>query len=697
MNYTSEDFKFTISVSREFYETKEAAKLSLSKSTASKVGKEKMSFTEKTITVREMMDYATSGYAFTARYNVNPDVKYCLTDKDGKKTYSYPTYKNGKSKGGMKLSFKRDEFFKESSVVFVDIDLTKYPTIPDYLNTLEYKPTFTYPSYSDKTEKNGISSRRFRMVYVFSQPLQADEFKKVSGSINAKTEIDTGEELDDKCNEVLSQYMNGVYDCTEKYYTGIIYDYSDFIDTTTDQPKYGKQHDNNNDTTTEQPEKEIIYDKAMFYDMSHLDYDSFMTRYRWQFNYSYDNSNPNGWIRFGESEVYYQFVGEDYFKLFWNVDRVRDGQKRRKKVFMRMCLRKLMNPEISLDSLMFCAYEDIHRFFDNSDNALGADYILKNATNAIKMELTEIESRYSDTIKELKDRFNPSSGIILKSGSATGGLANTAIRDIKFSKIDEVYDTSLSVAENKANIEKVMFPISERSLYYYCKERGISYRLTDEDIKDLLDFDLSYRKNLAKFKEEGIKVGNKRVLKVYNTYKSLQNNTTIEKEDLQNDTTLSDSNIISENLLQNDTTLNPSEAYNAESLVIEDSVLPEFAPVSFELPQFSNFWGGNNTGFDHISGELSAPESGSSTNPEYNSFGFSFLPDSIDNSSISSIDSTIDYTDNNTQNTTTTYYTSLQNDTTIEGQQETQKIPHDFWGLGDIKFNLDPSNVIIKE
>ena len=681
MNYTNEDFKFTISVSREFYETKEAAKLSLSKSTASKVGKEKMSFTEKTVTALEMMDYATSGYAFTARYNVNPDVKYCLTDKTGKKTYSYPTYKNGKNKGGMKLTFKRDEFFKESSVVFVDIDLTKYPTIPDYLNTLEYKPTFTYPSYSDSLEKNGISSRRFRMVYVFSQPLQADEFKKVSGSINAKTEIDTGEELEDKCNEVLSQYMNGVYDACEKYYTGIIYDYSDFIDTTTDQPKYGKQY-NNNDTTTDQPEKEIEYDKAMFYDMSHLDYDSFMVRWRRHFHYSYDNSNPNGWIRFGESEVYYQFVGEDYFKLFWNVERVKDGQKRRKTVFMRMCLRRILNPEISLDSLMFCAYEDIHRFFDNSDNVLNPDYILRNATNCYKMELTEIESRYSDTIKELKDRFNPSSGIILKSGSAAGGLANAAIRDIKFSKIDDVYDTSLSVAENKANIEKVLFPISERSLYYYCKERGIDTKESKANKNELIleayNPEISLRKNWDYINKNICKVSLGKLSKLIN---GLQRNE-------HSDETLN----ISKNDLQENEHLDFVEPDNAESLVSDNVVLPEFAPVSFELPQFSNFWGGNT----EISDKQPLSDAASLANPEYNSFGFSFLPDSIDNSSISSIDSTIDYIDNNTENTTTTYYTSFRENEQLE-QQETQKIPHDFWGLGNIKFNLDPSNVTIKE
>ena len=44
---------------------------------------------------------------------------------------------------------------------------------------------------------------------------------------------------------------------------------------------------------------------------------------------------------------------------------------------------------------------------------------------------------------------------------------------------------------------------------------GEIQRMSDDDIKELLDFSLSYRKNLAKLKDEGFKVGNKRVLKIY--------------------------------------------------------------------------------------------------------------------------------------------------------------------------------------
>ena len=680
MNY-NETFKFRVNISSEYYETKEISKATLTTTGAKSIGKNKMSFKEKEVTAREMLNYAVSGYSFAPVFEVNPNVKYCITGKDGKKSYSYPVYSRGANKGALKLTFKRDEFFKSSSVVFLDIDNTKYPTIPDYLNTLEFKPTFCYPSYSDNIQKNGITSRRFRMAYVFNSPMSAEQFKKANKSLNCKTEIDTAEELDDKCNEAVSQYFNGVYDCTEKYYTGIIYDYSDFIDPITDRPRYNttapEPEQEPTEIKEEPTEKEITYSKAMFYDMSHLDYDRFMIRWRRHFHYSYDNSNPNGWIRFGESEVYYQFVGEDYFELYWNVNRVQDGQKRRKKVYERMCLRKLMNPEISLDTLMFCAYEDIHRFFDNSDNVLNPDYILRNATNCYKMGLTEIESKYSDNIAYLRQTSNPKDHIILKSGSAAGGQANLVKSEIKFSLIDGIYDTALSVKENQAKIEAELFPICERTLYYYCKSRKIDTtlsRLSDDDIKDLLDETLSIRKNVCNLKDKGIKISKDRVSRLLNELKEV-----CKEKDTITDSTSNPDEICKDK----DTLKDENQELNLE--------LPEFSPISFELPKFESFWDTDITKSDEQP-LINAADSDNNIN--YSSFGFSgfsFLPDSIDNyssSTVLDIDNNID----NTHTTTTTYYTTMQK----EGQPEQQPKTNNYWDL-DFKFNLDPTNVKIGE
>lgn len=677
MNY-NETFKFRVNISSEYYETKEISKATLTTVGAKSIGKNKMSFKEKEVTAREMLNYAVSGYSFAPVFEVNPNVKYCITGTDGKKSYSYPVYSRGANKGALKLTFKRDEFFKSSSVVFLDIDNTKYPTIPDYLNTLEFKPTFCYPSYSDNIQKNGITSRRFRMAYVFNSPMSAEQFRKANKSLNCKTEIDTAEELDDKCNEAVSQYFNGVYDCTEKYYTGIIYDYSDFIDPITDQPKYNTTAPEPEPTETkEEPtEKEITYSKAMFYDMCHLDYDRFMIRWRRHFHYSYDNSNPNGWIKWGETEIYYQFVGEDYFELYWNVNRVQDGQKRRKKVYERMCLRKLMNPEISLDTLMFCAYEDIHRFFDNSDNVLNPDdYILRNATNAYKMKLTEIESKYSDNIAYLRQTSNPKDHIILKSGSAAGGQANLVKSEIKFSLIDGIYDTALSVKENLAKIEAELFPISKSSLYEYCKSRKIDTKQSkNELILEAYDPEISLRKNWDYINKNVCKVSLGKLSKLINlSGKNEHSKDTHEIISGKNEH------------LQIDNTL--------ENNIPE---LPEFSPISFDLPKFESFWGTDITNFKDNQDEqplINAADSDDNNN--YNSFGFSgfsFLPDSIDNYSSSTVLDIDNNIDNTHTTTTQQYYTTLEKMNTLEQQPKT----NNYWGL-DFKFNLDPTNLKIGE
>jgi hypothetical protein len=81
-------------------------------------------------------------------------------------------------------------------------------------------------SFSDKLDKGGLISRRFRLVYVFDKVLNREEFISVSRAITKQIEIDTGETMFDDCGTRLSQYMNGVYGNNEVYRSYCIYDYN---------------------------------------------------------------------------------------------------------------------------------------------------------------------------------------------------------------------------------------------------------------------------------------------------------------------------------------------------------------------------------------------------------------------------------------------------------------------------------------
>jgi hypothetical protein len=135
----------------------------------------------------------------------------------------------------------------------------------------------------------------------------------------------------------------------------------------------------------------------------------------------------------------------------------------------------------------------------------------RNAQQAFELSIEDIEVKYSDNIAYLRSR-RPKDGIILKSGTAYAGYANALKKDIRYSIIDKFYDLSISVKENLASLPKLTgLPISKSVLYEYCKDRGISFKVTDEDVLCMLNSSLSVRDNLSILKDAGIHIGTNRV------------------------------------------------------------------------------------------------------------------------------------------------------------------------------------------
>ena len=129
----------------------------------------------------------------------------------------------------MKIIFKNDVFFEGAQTVFVDVDNTRFTDIGEYCDKLILKPTMVYASYSDNVEKNGVKSRRFRMVYVFDRVLDLAHFQRISQIIHELTVNCTAEPMEDYCGTRPSQYMNGVWGNNDIFQTDIIYNPYDVL------------------------------------------------------------------------------------------------------------------------------------------------------------------------------------------------------------------------------------------------------------------------------------------------------------------------------------------------------------------------------------------------------------------------------------------------------------------------------------
>lgn len=451
-----ENFKFQTNVSCEGYQCKSDASACLSTPGAKAIGKETMAFVRMRVNISEFLGYATSGHAFCNLFNYDPMKKYPFQKSDGTWYYTYPTHHRGEHKGAMKVCMKSDKYFEGAQTIFVDVDFTRFSDVREYLTTLSYPPTCVYMSFSDGLEKKGVTSRRFRMVYVFNRVLSDKEFLHVSQTINDQIVFDTAEPMDDDCGTRRSQYMNGVYGNNETYVTNLIYDIQDFPE---EPPMQTVAVQTIVDTSDSQ---EIIFDERMLADMKSMDYQNFMHYYSWQHQYKYRTEYGDVWI-----DDLYQMTDENYLQLWWYRERQVDGQHRRRKLHKNACLRRLMFPDMSPDTALFNLYVDLARFFDNSDGVITLDTLIRKVKHTFNNSLEQLAAYCSKEIEYWRDH-RPQ--FIVRSGiQVSWGLINDIKSRIRYAELDAMYNRSLSVQENIA----AGIDIPQTTLYRYCKDRGI--------------------------------------------------------------------------------------------------------------------------------------------------------------------------------------------------------------------------------
>ncbi|MST76863.1 hypothetical protein FYJ72_03985 [Prevotella copri] len=458
-NDYNKEFQFLINVSREAYQKKEDARACLVYAGAKAIQRNKMAFVQKEMTIPQFLDLATTGHTFCNLFNFNPKKEYWIKNSKGQSYQTYPLYCKGENKGAMKIQFKSDKYFQGSQAVFVDVDYTSYKTVPEYLAKLSMQPTCVYMSFSDGIEKSKVKSRRFRLVYVFDEILDQQKFLYVSKSINDQIIADTGEDMEDDCGTRMSQYMNGVYGNDEKYEFDWIYTPRDFC---VSGDYYIKPYIEETKEPEPEPEDDPMkFDNQMLNDMESMEYKTFMHLYSTRYKYIY-RTEKDAW-----EDGLYQFTDENYLQLYYYREKVKDGEHRRKKLFWAACLRRLINPEIDPNTLLFNLYVDRERFYDNSDEVMSIACLTRRVRKAFEMTYEELQRFCGATVAYWKAN-RPyrifKSGIVELYGSVT-----CVMKIIRYKELDVLYDRSISLKEN---IERGL-TVPQSTLYRYCADRMI--------------------------------------------------------------------------------------------------------------------------------------------------------------------------------------------------------------------------------
>lgn len=519
------DYKFIACVSKEAYTDKQRAKAATLGDEKGRKLRSELKMKNKAVfipietTAQGLLSMALQGYLFCGLFandTLRNNTRYYTKD------------------GYFTLSTKEMDNFKGAYYVGVDIDNTRYSSPTEFISKLKFKPTFWYTTFSHLTvDKNndGILDNKFRLVYTFDSPIQDPYFfRYCSFTIHKQIENDTQEGIEDECGTNCTQNFIGtsVNELTEYGISDIIYSLSDFQITEDGYLEflqqgcgYGKnikaKHKRNiqqricvllsHNTSLYKPTpltppqgynlwdietqsdawkcSILGFDTDMQLDYQYLTYEKFHYNYKHKYRYCFRKEKEE-WLMM--DNIRYQKCDDDYLELPWigmkskeseNNLKIKDGQGRRLKLFFRAWFRRIINPRISPSELLYNLIVDKERFFDNSDGVLTLEFLKKMVTDSFNYTIEGLKTTFKSQYEAAKNMYCKRRYLIHWSCRSLI-RADTLGKELNWRLLDEIYDRTLTVAENlqifnDSDLEEGI-AFSRNTLYRYCKGRGINTR-----------------------------------------------------------------------------------------------------------------------------------------------------------------------------------------------------------------------------
>ena len=370
------------------------------------------------------------------------------------------------------MSEKTDRNFIYSSFVSIDVDHTDVE-MNTLVDGLEYKPTFSYTSCSNG--ENGNYS--YRMIYCFED--------KIEGNIEYFNYVHTILDVNhisiddiDKRSLKASQYYNG-NGCgnIDINISNIIYNKIDFIEYYKDY--YNTINTKSINVTNNTTPPTIISLNDTFEDNNFKD--DYWNMKMEDILSKYVDIFPNiehTPLPIADDDTPYIMFPSDYIEIkrYWKKSngrtiKITDGNKRRKRLFINGIIRRMINPSISFDNLIYNLLFELVYYVSNYN----AEYVINKkdiyyiARNVMKADLSRAEG-----LKGTDRKFMVNPRYCEKYGLNKKQVRNMACKMIRNQGIGELYDCSKTDKENLEIMKSHGLDISLITLKRWRMENGIT-------------------------------------------------------------------------------------------------------------------------------------------------------------------------------------------------------------------------------
>ena len=168
----------------------------------------------------------------------------------------------------------------------------------------------------------------------------------------------------------------------------------------------------------------------------------------------------------------------------------RDGEGRRKRLYVDALIIKAIRPDITFIELLYNLVFRRQHYYDNSDGVLENKLIIEDANAVIAMSSEEIDARISNSRHGM---FSTDPEWCALHNVTRRKHSRTVAKMINYGKIGEWYDVGNSVLENLKYAVDNGIKVSKMTLIRFCRENGINTNPKQRPIEEWYDETLSVK------------------------------------------------------------------------------------------------------------------------------------------------------------------------------------------------------------
>lgn len=364
------------------------------------------------------------------------------------------------------------ENFTGTHFVMIDLDDDVKCCLSQLIDELKVKPTIAYTTYSHQKEGKG---NRYRLLYFFKEEI--GNLSIIKELYNNIVDIN-GLSITDNCGRNCAQAVFGSNSECELINTNLIYSIKQFH-LTKGLSNSIKEEENNIELECPILDKEYISD---YWSMSYVD---LMAKYNDKYYFfqhtpleQVDDDTPyillpSNYLEIKRYWIYTTNYHEDgeIRNIASKTRIIKDGEGRKKKLFINGILRRKMIDGLSFEHLLHCFVNELYHFIDNTKDKIYKKKLFEIAKCSYSADL----DRYKEIDKRKEKRkFIVNQNYCIKNGLNKKQVRNLSKKIITSNRIGELFDISLT---DKANIEAFKeygLNISVKTLQRFRKEMGIT-------------------------------------------------------------------------------------------------------------------------------------------------------------------------------------------------------------------------------